>query len=302
MPSSTTHCKRTSPVARVALVLALLQVVSGALRPTLRTRVLGLRMGLPEVPIASTHSGIDLERDVYLHPDEKPYSDGSRPAGAPELAQSNFKRQFGALAQGAWETLVGREVTNTTMPECLGLTLSNAAVTNAERRREAANGGVDAHPVSRVLYNVGCFFLDNFFDGRPIQRFWFLETVARIPYFSCALGAPQGSRAPRAPQRAWRPQRGGLRGPTRLSRPPARARARRPPQLHVDAPPVRVVWLVARARAAQGAQRAGVERGSARSPRACGRVRASRARGAPSARPLPTPPARAPACCSCTTS
>jgi len=29
-----------------------------------------------------------------------------------------------------------------------------------------------------------CYALDTFFDGRPISRFWFLETVARIPYFS----------------------------------------------------------------------------------------------------------------------
>jgi hypothetical protein len=26
--------------------------------------------------------------------------------------------------------------------------------------------------------------LDVIFNGRPIQRFWFLETVARMPYFS----------------------------------------------------------------------------------------------------------------------
>lgn len=26
--------------------------------------------------------------------------------------------------------------------------------------------------------------MDGLFDGRPVQRFWFLETIARIPYFS----------------------------------------------------------------------------------------------------------------------
>lgn len=29
-----------------------------------------------------------------------------------------------------------------------------------------------------------CWILDVVYDGRPIQRFWVLETVARIPYFS----------------------------------------------------------------------------------------------------------------------
>lgn len=26
--------------------------------------------------------------------------------------------------------------------------------------------------------------MDKFFDERPIERFWFLETVARVPYFA----------------------------------------------------------------------------------------------------------------------
>lgn len=69
-------------------------------------------------------------------------------------------------------------------PFCLGLVLSNEAVKEAERRREATGGRVEAHPVSRGLYDLGCLFLDNLFDGRPIQRFWFLEIIARIPYFS----------------------------------------------------------------------------------------------------------------------
>ena len=70
------------------------------------------------------------------------------------------------------------------MPASLGLVLSNEAVTEAERKREASGGRVDAHPVSRKLYDVGCLFLDTLFDERPIQRFWFLEVIARIPYFS----------------------------------------------------------------------------------------------------------------------
>jgi len=69
-------------------------------------------------------------------------------------------------------------------PALRRLSLSNEAVKEAERRREAAGGSVDAHPVSRTLYDVGCLLLDNLFDQRPIQRFWFLEIIARIPYFS----------------------------------------------------------------------------------------------------------------------
>jgi ubiquinol oxidase len=35
-----------------------------------------------------------------------------------------------------------------------------------------------------VLYKVLIFFLDRVYKDRAIERFWFLETVARMPYFS----------------------------------------------------------------------------------------------------------------------
>ena len=33
-------------------------------------------------------------------------------------------------------------------------------------------------------YLALCWVLDAIYEGRPIQRFWFLETVARMPYFA----------------------------------------------------------------------------------------------------------------------
>jgi ubiquinol oxidase len=77
-----------------------------------------------------------------------------------------------------------KEVDGCRPPDCLGLRLSNEAVKEAEEQRIATGGRVDAHPVSQALYDLGCLILDELFDGRPIQRFWFLETIARIPYFS----------------------------------------------------------------------------------------------------------------------
>eukprot|EP00980_Cylindrotheca_fusiformis_P008611 scaffold1830_cov117-Cylindrotheca_fusiformis.AAC.10 len=70
------------------------------------------------------------------------------------------------------------------LPLCLGLRLSNEAVKEAERKREERDGRVETNVVSRTLYDVGCLFLDKFFDERPIARFWFLEIIARIPYFT----------------------------------------------------------------------------------------------------------------------
>mmetsp|Transcript_36976 Transcript_36976/g.118540 ORF Transcript_36976/g.118540 Transcript_36976/m.118540 type:complete len:390 (+) Transcript_36976:53-1222(+) len=124
----------------------------------------------------------DEGREPYL---ENPfYLDGDKPASAWELAVANFLKQSATIGQQLGESVGFLEKDPLRPPDCLGLVLSNEAVAEAEKRREAAGGKVDAHPVSRKLYEVGCFFLDSGFDGRPIQRFWFLETVARIPYFS----------------------------------------------------------------------------------------------------------------------
>jgi len=35
-----------------------------------------------------------------------------------------------------------------------------------------------------VLYNTIVFLLDNVFENRAVERFWLLETVARMPYFA----------------------------------------------------------------------------------------------------------------------
>ena len=39
---------------------------------------------------------------------------------------------------------------------------------------------------SRPMPDLACVAqgLDRLYAGRPLQRFWFLETVARMPYFS----------------------------------------------------------------------------------------------------------------------
>ncbi|KIZ07729.1 Alternative oxidase 4 [Monoraphidium neglectum] len=64
------------------------------------------------------------------------------------------------------------------------LTLSNAKVWEREHKREAEGGGIETPWVVKAVYLALCVFLDVAYDKRPIQRFWFLETVARMPYFS----------------------------------------------------------------------------------------------------------------------
>ena len=60
------------------------------------------------------------------------------------------------------------------------LVLSNDAVWE----REFARPHVVAPWVIKAPYYVLCYALDALFDGRPIQRFFFLENVARMPYLS----------------------------------------------------------------------------------------------------------------------
>ncbi|KAG0617088.1 hypothetical protein M758_5G162500 [Ceratodon purpureus] len=60
------------------------------------------------------------------------------------------------------------------------LKLSNKAVWD----RENARPPVEAPWWILGPYYLLCLMLDVIFDNRPIQRFWFLETVARMPYFS----------------------------------------------------------------------------------------------------------------------
>lgn len=70
------------------------------------------------------------------------------------------------------------------LPGKYGLSLSNNAVKAVEQSRLVRSGPVKAHPIARYIYEIGCNVLDAFFDNRPISRFWFLETIARVPYFA----------------------------------------------------------------------------------------------------------------------
>lgn len=60
------------------------------------------------------------------------------------------------------------------------LTLSNDAVWDREKKRPPVKSPL----VIKIPYYFLCWVLDVIFEDRPIQRFWLLETVARMPYFS----------------------------------------------------------------------------------------------------------------------
>jgi hypothetical protein len=80
-------------------------------------------------------------------------------------------------------TAAAREVENTRLKLKL-LTLSNKAVWDREHAREEAGGAIRSPFVLRGPYLFLCGMIDVLFDGKPIERFWFLENVARMPYLS----------------------------------------------------------------------------------------------------------------------
>lgn len=65
-----------------------------------------------------------------------------------------------------------------------GLRLRNEDVIAYEHERKAKEGEVVAPFPIRWTYNFLCFSLDILYKNRPIQRFWVLEVVARMPYFA----------------------------------------------------------------------------------------------------------------------
>ena len=126
----------------------------------------------------------ELQEEQYIEIAYEDYFDGTRPDSSWNLARVNFMRQGKTILTQLAENLGLRESDPLKPPACLQLTLSNKAVKETEDRRIAAGDGVDAHPISLALYDFGCALLDTLFDERPIPRFWFLEIIARIPYFS----------------------------------------------------------------------------------------------------------------------
>jgi ubiquinol oxidase len=64
------------------------------------------------------------------------------------------------------------------------LKLDDAAVWKREHAREAGPDRIRPPFIIKGAYLALCWFLDVVYANRPLQRFWFLETVARMPYFS----------------------------------------------------------------------------------------------------------------------
>lgn len=113
------------------------------------------------------------------------------PPSAAVLALNSFRRELlaifspGATTANAGSKAPSEEDTSQSAAidsrlKLSQLRLSNDAIWEREERRPA----IKAPWVIKVPYYVLCWVLDRLFEGDPISRFYYLETVARMPYFS----------------------------------------------------------------------------------------------------------------------
>ena len=130
-----------------------------------------------------------LSRSAGVYTEALSEDGNNLPSSAFDLATKNFQRELVELRK----TLSGTSeaACASCTPEAVAvrakldaLVLSNDAVWDRERKREAAGGKVDSPLVLLIPYYALCWCLDVFFEDRPLARFWFLETVARMPYFA----------------------------------------------------------------------------------------------------------------------
>ena len=133
-----------------------------------------------------------LSRSAGVYTESETADGTNLPSNAIDLAVRNFGRELPELLKtlnGTDRVVCGPNNRCSDEAAALrskldALVLSNDAVWQREKDREEAGGGVSAPLVLLVPYYVLCFALDVCFEDRPLSRFWFLETVARMPYFS----------------------------------------------------------------------------------------------------------------------
>lgn len=116
------------------------------------------------------------------------------PGNAWELGVRVFHRELGQLllslrggpldeaARGAQEALKLEEPRPLRPPFAFVRKLVLDA--DAVARREEIRGTPESTPLVKAIFFLLSWALDRLYEGRPIQKFWVLETVARLPYFS----------------------------------------------------------------------------------------------------------------------
>jgi len=158
-------------------------------------------MSSPFLDVVCEYGYIQSTTGLYID-----VSTSRQPRGVPRnviaMGVDNFKREFAAMlasmrgesadpGNGGGNILAppdvfcgteeGAELMSELRDKMGELELSNDAIWERERARPE----IEAPWIIKAPYLVLCYGLDFVFtEKQPIQRFWFLETVARMPYFS----------------------------------------------------------------------------------------------------------------------
>uniref|UniRef100_A0A7S0BH45 Ubiquinol oxidase n=1 Tax=Rhodosorus marinus TaxID=101924 RepID=A0A7S0BH45_9RHOD len=145
------------------------------------------RRGLVPRPVIVCKAGEDLDDGGWKYVDLMERQKYDKPGSALWLGGRYFQRELAGIFSQILDTAKGlfgikkRRV----LSDQLGLTLDNDLVRERERVREEKTPLYSISPLpSRIIYSSVCWFLDAVYHERPIPRFWFLETVARMPYFA----------------------------------------------------------------------------------------------------------------------
>lgn len=133
----------------------------------------------PPPPDPNNESNLLTEQvEAYFASSDTTYQ--PRLASVLQLALRNFVVEISELTTFLRRAVGLEAPLRYELPRVLGLELSNEAVAVRENEREQ----IQSSSFVRFVYTITCRFLDFAFESRPIQRFWFLETVARMPYFA----------------------------------------------------------------------------------------------------------------------
>ncbi|CAI6012312.1 unnamed protein product [Closterium sp. NIES-65] len=171
-------------------------------------KLLTLYDGLPEIkpPPAVSLPCIGMpEESEALRQKLQQLTLSNMPEGSEALRQKLQQLTLSNMPEGSEalrQKLQQLTLSNALRQKLQQLTLSNEAVAKREEDRPQVEapgwillpyklcaGGaswaqVEAPGWILLPYKLLCWMLDVIFYNRPIQRFWFLETVARMPYFS----------------------------------------------------------------------------------------------------------------------
>jgi hypothetical protein len=149
----------------------------GGTKPNAITQTVlsGVNYGFVSRSEGSASSAYDLTNEIF--------EGYGPPPNALSLGKQQLIRNLNAI-KGEYKdeqdiTLTAKQMT--LQKELEGLSLSSAAIWE----REEARGEVIAPWIIKIPYYVLCYFLDTVFQDRYVfSRFFLLETVARMPYFS----------------------------------------------------------------------------------------------------------------------